>query len=246
MHSLTVEYSISEVTLYRWSDRFSKKAGQDYSKADFLALKKLEGFAKEQKMSPFVFLADAGISGTTFNRPAFQEALELVNQGRVRNFVVKDLSRFGREYLKVGAFTEVAFPEKNVRFIAIKVNVDSEKPEDNSLAPFCNLFNEWYARDCSKKITAVKHVKESYEWVVDEAARPVIQRIFHDYASGKSMSQIASEHVDDKILTPADHKMKLGIKVNKITSSLMAGIHKLCDKFWAPGLLRSCGWFQDV
>lgn len=60
------------------------------------------------------------------------------------------------------------------------------------------------------------------------------------------MSQIASELVDDKILTPAAHKMKLGIKVNKITSSLMAGIHKLCDKFWAPGLLRSCGWFQDV
>ena len=173
---------------------------------------------QEDLFGEIVEYVDDGYTGTNFNRPAFQEALELVNQGRVRNFVVKDLSRFGRDYLKVGAFTEVAFPEKNVRFIAINDNVDSEKPEDNSLAPFCNLFNEWYARDCSKKITAVKHVKESYEWVVDEAARPVIQRIFHDYASGKSMSQIASEHVDDKILTPADHKMKLGIKVNKITS----------------------------
>ena len=71
-----------------------------------------------------------------FKRPAFQEAIDLVEQGRVKNFIVKDLSRFGRDYLKVGAFTEVAFPEKGVRFIAINDNVDSDREDDNSLAPF--------------------------------------------------------------------------------------------------------------
>lgn len=221
--------------------RLSKDDGKSGDSDSILNQKLLlERFAKEQKMSPCVFLADDGISGTTFNRPAFQEALDLVNQGRVKNFIVKDLSRFGRDYLKVGAFTEVAFPEKGVRFIAINDNVDSENPDDNSLAPFRNLFNEWYARDCSKKIKAVKHAKgnsglpmtanvpygylkgenykETHEWVVDEGARPVIQRIFHDYASGKSMTVIAKALENERIHTPAAHKMSLGIKVNKATS----------------------------
>jgi DNA invertase Pin-like site-specific DNA recombinase len=222
--------------------RLSKDDGKSGASDSILNQKLLlERFAKEQKMAPYVFLADDGISGTTFNRPAFQEALELVNQGRVKNFVVKDLSRFGRDYLKVGAFTEVAFPEKNVRFIAINDNVDSERPDDNSLAPFRNLFNEWYARDCSKKIKAVKHAKgnsglpmtanvpygylkgENYkathEWIVDEDVRSVIQRIFHAYASGKSMLVIAKELESKNILTPAAHKQSIGVKPSKITSN---------------------------
>ena len=119
----------------------------------------LETFARDMGMKNLVFFSDDGISGTTFNRPAFEHAIELVNSKRVKNFIVKDLSRFGRDYLKVGMFTEVLFPEKEVRFIAINDNVDSNNEDDNTLAPFRNMFNEWYARDCSKKIKAVKHAK---------------------------------------------------------------------------------------
>jgi DNA invertase Pin-like site-specific DNA recombinase len=241
--TLTIENSILNSNTQKLTilyARLSKDDGKSGDSDSILNQKfLLERFAKEQKMSPIVFLADDGVSGTTFNRPAFQEALELVNQGRVKNFIVKDLSRFGRDYLKVGAFTEVAFPEKGVRFIAINDNVDSESPDDNSLAPFRNLFNEWYARDCSKKIKAVKHAKgnsgipmtanvpygylkgenykETHEWLVDEAAAEVIRRIFHAYASGKSMMAIAQELKSEKVLTPAAHKLSIGIKPSKMT-----------------------------
>ncbi|WP_339011811.1 recombinase family protein [Lactococcus garvieae] len=216
--------------------RLSKDDGTSRDSDSILNQKLLlETFARDQKMSPCVFLYDDGVSGTSFNRPAFGKAIELVDQGRVKNFIVKDLSRFGRDYLKVGAFTEVAFPEKGVRFVAINDNVDSAKPDDNSLAPFRNLFNEWYARDCSKKIKAVKHAKgksgipmtanvpygylkganylQTHEWVVDEEAAQVIRRIFHSYASGKSMTLIAKELTEEKVLLPSAHKIKLGLKV---------------------------------
>ena len=238
---LIIEYSeiTDEANLTVLYARLSKDDGKSGDSDSILNQKLLlENFAREQKLSPCVFLADDGISGTTFNRPAFQEAIELVNQGKVKAFVVKDLSRFGRDYLKVGAFTEVAFPEKGVRFIAINDNVDSDKPDDNSLAPFRNLFNEWYARDCSKKIKAVKHAKgnvglpmtanipygylrgddyaKTHKWIVDEEAAVIVKRLFHDYASGKSMAQIAQELKKEKILLPSAHKMKLGIKPNRI------------------------------
>ncbi|HEY0222710.1 MAG TPA: recombinase family protein [Lactovum miscens] len=109
----------------------------------------------------------------------------------------------------------LSLPEKSIRFIAINDNVDSEREDDNSLAPFRNLFNEWYARDCSKKIKAVKHAKgnaglpmtsnvpygylkgqnypQTHEWMVDEEAAAIIRRLFHDYVSGKSMTEIARE-----------------------------------------------------
>lgn len=241
--TLTIEYETitDETNLTVLYARLSKDDGKSGDSDSILNQKLLlENFAREQKMAPCVFLADDGISGTTFNRPAFQQAIDLVDRGLVKNFIVKDLSRFGRDYLKVGAFTEVAFPEKNVRFIAINDNVDSEREDDNSLAPFRNLFNEWYARDCSKKIKAVKHAKgnaglpmtanvpygylkgenypQTHEWIVDEEAATVIRRVFHDYESGKSMTEIARELKNEKVLTPAAHKQSIGIKPNKMTT----------------------------
>ncbi|CDG03727.1 recombinase family protein [Lactococcus lactis] len=241
--SLKIEYSeiTDEKNLTVLYARLSKDDGKSGDSDSILNQKLLlENFAREQKLAPYVFLADDGVSGTTFNRPAFQQAIELVNRGQVKTFVVKDLSRFGRDYLKVGAFTEVAFPEKGVRFIAINDNVDSDRPDDNSLAPFRNLFNEWYARDCSKKIKAVKHskgnagipmtanvpygylkgenYKETHEWIVDEEAAIVIRRIFHDYASGKSMTMIAKELETERVNTPAAHKVSIGLKSNKMPS----------------------------
>ena len=205
--SLTIEYTemnegMRDITvLYA---RLSKDDGRKTGDSDSIVNQKLllENFAKSEGLGNCVFFPDDGISGTTFNRPAFQAAIQLVEAGRVKHFIVKDLSRFGRDYLKVGAFTEVVFPEKNVRFVAINDNVDSLQEEDNSLAPFRNLFNEWYARDTSKKIKAVKHAKgnagepisgtlpygylkgENYKqtkiWLVDEEAAKIVQRIFHE------------------------------------------------------------------
>ncbi|MDR0299972.1 MAG: recombinase family protein [Streptococcaceae bacterium] len=240
---LTIEYETitDETNLTVLYARLSKDDGKSGDSDSILNQKLLlENFAREQKMAPCVFLADDGISGTTFNRPAFQQAINLVDRGQVKNFIVKDLSRFGRDYLKVGAFTEVAFPEKNIRFIAINDNVDSSHEDDNSLAPFRNLFNEWYARDCSKKIKAVKHAKgnaglpmtanvpygylkgetysQTHEWVIDEEAARIIRRVFHDYASGKSMTEIARELKNEKIRTPAAHKISIGVKSSKMTT----------------------------
>ena len=197
----------------------------------------LETFAFENGLKNLVFFVDDGISGTTFKRPAFEQAIELVNLGRVKNFIVKDLSRFGRDYLKVGMFTEMMFPEKDIRFIAINDNVDSNNEDDNTLAPFRNMFNEWYARDCSKKIKAVKHAKgnagermcanppygflkdpnDKKNWIVDEVAAKIVKRIFSEYVKGVSLTQIANQLKQDKVLTPNCHKNSLGVKARKIS-----------------------------
>lgn len=242
--TLTTEYtqlteqeiaSLSEITvLYA---RLSKDDGKKTGDSDSIVNQKilLTTYAKNEDLGNCVLFADDGISGTTFNRPAFQAAIDLVEQGKVATFVVKDLSRFGRDYLKVGAFTEVVFPEKNVRFIAINDNVDSNHPDDNSLAPFRNLFNEWYARDTSKKIKAVKHAKgnagepiggslpygyikgENYKktkiWLVDEKAAKVVRRIYKECIEGKSLLGIADGLEADKILIPSRHKMAIGENV---------------------------------
>lgn len=237
--TLTIEYSqlTDETDLTVLYARLSKDDGSAGDSDSILNQRMLlENYARDQKLSNCVFFADDGISGTTFNRPAFQQAIKLVEAGRVKTFVVKDLSWFGRDYLKVGAFTEVAFPEKGVRFIAINDNVDSDHEDDNSLAPFRNLFNEWYARDCSKKIKAVKHAKgnagepmaamppygyikdpkDKKKWLIDEEAATNVRRIFNDCASGKSLRMIVAELEKDKILIPARYKHSKGIAISKV------------------------------
>ena len=118
----------------------------------------LERYAKEHGITRYKFYVDDGISGTTFNRPGFQEMLADIEAGYVYLVAVKDMSRFGRDYLQVGMYTEVLFPEKDIRFVAINDGVDSKKG-DNDFTPLRNLFNEWYARDTSKKIRAVVKTK---------------------------------------------------------------------------------------
>jgi len=150
------------------------------------------------------------VSGTTFDRPGFNEMIEDVEAGRVKTIIIKDMSRFGRDYLKVGYYTEVLFPEMNVRFIAINDGVDSDYG-DNEFTPFRNIINEWYARDTSKKIRAVKHSKgqagepmssnppygymkdpeNPKHFVIDEEAAEVVRMIFQLCIDGKGPSQIA-------------------------------------------------------
>ena len=140
---------------------------------------------------------DDGYSGTNFNRPSWSELLERIENGEVSTLIVKDMSRLGRDYLKVGFYTEVLFVEKCVRFIAINNGIDSASQKDSDFTPFLNIINEWYAKDTSKKIRAVmkskgeaggehlctnppysytKDPENKKRWIVDEEAATVAKR----------------------------------------------------------------------
>ena len=160
---------------------------------------------------------------SSFNRPGFTALLEEIEAGRVDTLVVKDLSRFGRNYLQVGYYTEIVFPKKGVRFIAINNNVDSANPTENDFTPFLNIMNEWYAKDTSNKIRAVfksrmqdgkrcsGSIPYGYKRIpgdkqtlyVDEEAAAVVRKIFEMAANGSSMSKIAQTLSDEKILIPS-------------------------------------------
>ena len=120
----------------------------------------LEDFARRNGLPNPTHFTDDGISGTRFDRPGFLAMMEEVEAGRVEAIVIKDMSRLGRNYLQVGFYTEMLFPQKGVRFIAVNDNVDSaSEGMDNDFTPLRNLFNEWLVRDTSKKIKAVKKSK---------------------------------------------------------------------------------------
>ncbi|MBT0877779.1 recombinase family protein, partial [Campylobacter coli] len=131
--------------LYERLSRDDEKQGESNSISN--QKKYLEDYAKQNGFRNIRHFTDDGYSGTNFNRPGFKEMLEEVKSGNVESIIVKDLSRFGRNYLQVGFYTEMLFPEKKVRFIAINSNVDSANPTDNDFAPFLNIMNEWYAKD---------------------------------------------------------------------------------------------------
>ena len=112
----------------------------------------LEAYAREHGFRNIRHFTDDGYSGTNFNRPGFTELLEEIKAGHVSCLITKDMSRFGRNYLQVGFYTEILLPDKGVRFIAVNNNIDSAQPSDNDFAPFLNIMNEYYAKDTSKKI----------------------------------------------------------------------------------------------
>ena len=120
----------------------------------------LEAFAKQNGFTNLRWYTDDGFSGANFQRPGFQAMLADIEAGKVGTVIVKDMSRLGRNYLQVGFYTEMLFPQKGVRFIAVNDNVDSANGGmDNDFTPLRNLFNEWLVRDTSKKIKAVKRAK---------------------------------------------------------------------------------------
>jgi site-specific DNA recombinase len=179
----------------------------------------LERYAKEHGIIKYEFYVDDGISGTTFNRPGFQEMLSDIEAGLINMVVVKDMSRFGRDYLQVGMYTEVLFPERDIHFVAINDNVDSEKG-DNDFTPLRNLFNEWYARDTSKKIRAVVKTKgmsgkrlshlppygyvkdDDGNWAIDDETGSVVKEIFAMCLSGLGPTKIANILTARNIPTP--------------------------------------------
>ncbi len=189
-------------------------------------------YARERNFPNPQFYVDDGFTGTNFNRPDFNRMMSDVENGTVKTIIVKDMSRFGRNHLQVGMYTEIIFPEGGVRFIAVNDGVDSINGIDD-FAPFRNIINEWYAKDSSKKVKAVlrakgmsgKHLSNTpplgytYDendrsrWVIDEEAAEIIRRIFNEYIGGKGCAEIARQLSRDKILNPTAYKTAHGIKV---------------------------------
>ena len=137
-------------------ERLSKDDEQQGESNSILNQKQyLEEYAHKNGFVNIQHFTDDGYTGRNFNRPGFQEMLAEIENGKIGTVIVKDMSRFGRNYLQVGFYTEMMFPQKQVRFIAINNSVDSDKPQDNDFTPFLNIMNEWYAKDTSNKIKSI-------------------------------------------------------------------------------------------
>ena len=179
----------------------------------------LETYAKQNGFSNLRWYTDDGYSGANFQRPGFQAMLADIEAGKVGTVIVKDMSRLGRNYLQVGMYTEMIFPQKGVRFIAINDGVDSAQG-DNDFAPLRNIFNEWLVRDTSKKIKAVKRSKgmsgkpitskpvygylmdEDENFIIDEEAAPVVKQIYNFCLAGNGPTKIARMLTEQQIPTP--------------------------------------------
>ena len=179
----------------------------------------LETYAKQNGFSNLRWYTDDGYSGANFQRPGFQAMLADIEAGKVGTVIVKDMSRLGRNYLQVGMYTEMIFPQKGVRFIAINDGVDSAQGE-NDFAPLRNIFNEWLVRDTSKKIRAVKRSKgmsgkpitskpvygylmdEDENFIIDEEAAPVVRQIYSLCLAGNGPTKIARMLTEQQIPTP--------------------------------------------
>ena len=185
---------------------------------------KRHGFTNEQ------FYVDDGYSGTNFNRPDFQRMLKDIESGLVGTVIVKDMSRFGRNYIMVGYYTEILFEQAGIRFIAVNDGVDNERDSDE-FTPFRNIINEWYARDTSKKVKAVlrakgtsgKHLSaippygymkdpaDGSRWIIDEEAAPIVREIFKMFVEGTTPLQIAEILNNRKVDSPLVHFVKNGM-----------------------------------
>ncbi|WP_033116527.1 recombinase family protein [Intestinimonas butyriciproducens] len=214
--------------LYCRLSRDDELAGDSNSIVNQRAI--LSKYAHDNHFLNPLFFVDDGYSGTNFDRPSWCELLERIENGEVSTLIVKDMSRLGRDYLKVGFYTEVLFVEKGVRFIAINNGIDSANQQDSDFTPFLNIINEWYAKDTSKKIRAVMKSKgeagehlctnppygyrkdpaDKKHWVVDEEAAEVVKRIFALCLDGYGPSQIARILKADKVITPTVYYQRMG------------------------------------
>ena len=191
-------------------------------------------YAREHHFPNPTFFVDDGVSGVTYDRPGFQAMLAEIEAGRVAVAITKDLSRLGRNSALTGLYTNFTFPQNGVRFIAINDNYDTIDPNrvDNDFAGIKNWFNEFYARDTSRKIRAVQKAKgergvplttnvpygyvkdpeNPRRWVVDPVAADVVKRIFSMCMEGRGPMQIANQLKSDKVLTPTAYRALQGIK----------------------------------
>ncbi len=191
----------------------------------------LQEYALNHGLSRYEFYVDDGYTGTNFDRPDFQRMVADVENNLVDTIIIKDLSRLGRNYLKVGYYTEIMFPNNNVRFISISDNIDTATDEGlNDFVPFKNIMNEWYAKDLSRKQKAVIKSRGNQgqrltarpiygykkdtngDWIIDAPAAKVVKKIFELYLSGYGLSMIANYLFQNKVQTPHFHN---GYKVNQ-------------------------------
>ena len=191
----------------------------------------LQKYADDNGFSNTMCFVDDGYSGTNFNRPDWQRLVGMIDEGLIGTIIVKDMSRLGRDYLQVGMYTEMLFPNNDIRFIAINNGVDSINGTENDMTPFINIFNEFYAKDTSRKIRAVfknkgnsgkplttnppygylKDPVDKHHWIIDEEAAPVVKDIFAMCVAGKGPSQISKELIRRGIPTPSEHYRNIGI-----------------------------------
>ena len=192
----------------------------------------LQKYAEEKGFPNIAFFVDDGYSGTTFDRPDWKRLEGMIDEGLVGTVIVKDMSRLGRDYLHVGMLTEMYFPNNDVRFIAVNNGVDSINQMENDMTPFINIFNEFYAKDTSRKIRAVFNAKgkagkplsnhppygyirdpeDSQHWVIDEEAAANVREAFQLCIQGYGPSQIADKFTRRHILTPKAYARSKGRK----------------------------------
>ena len=203
-------------------------------------------YIKENKLNFISEYVDDGVSGTSFDRPAFNKMIEDIEQGKINMIITNDLSRLGRNYVQSGYYTETYFPEHNVRYIAILDNIDTGLDSaNNDIAPFKSILNEMYAKDTSKKINSVlqskrkqgeylgtapygykKDPENKYHLIKDEEAAKVVKTIFRMFLEGYGTMQIADYLSEQKIPIPSDYN-----KRNRGTKSITYGL-------WAQSTVR--------
>jgi len=212
---------------YERLSRDDNMDGESYSIGNQKKL--LTKVAKEKGYTNLVHFFDDGISGVTMDRPGFADMIQQLEQGKAAAVFVKDLSRLGRNYIEVGRLTEEFFPNHDIRLVAVSDNIDTDEGE-NELAPIRNLFNEWYARDISKKRRIsnkikgnagepmgqppygyIKDPENPKRWIVDEEAAQVVRRIYRMTLEGVGTEQIAAKLEEDGILTPRAYWHSKGI-----------------------------------
>ncbi len=213
--------------LYERLSRDDNMEGESYSIGNQKKL--LTKVAKEKGYTNLVHFFDDGISGVTMDRPGFADMIQQLEQGKAAAVFVKDLSRLGRNYIEVGRLTEEFFPNHDIRLVAVSDNIDTDEGE-NELAPIRNLFNEWYARDISKKRRIsnkikgnagepmgqppygyIKDPENPKRWIVDEEAAQVVRRIYRMTLEGVGTEQIAAKLEEDGVLTPRAYWHSKGI-----------------------------------
>lgn len=208
----------------KWTALYVRLSRDDENEGDSNSIQHqieiLTKYCKDHAISRYQIYKDDGFSGTNFKRPGFLDMIGDIEAGLVNMVIVKDMSRFGRNYLEVGLYTEIRFPEMGVRFIAVNDGVDSDDQMGNDFTPFRNIINEWYAKDTSKKIRAVFRNKgmsgqrlavnapygyikgEDGHLLVDEETAPVVELIFQLCVEGNGPGKIARMLKEREIPTP--------------------------------------------
>lgn len=216
--------------------RLSREDGENESASITTQRKMLTAFAKENNFIIYDEYIDDGYTGTNFDRPSFNRMINDIEENKINTVITKDLSRLGRDYITAGQYTEVYFPQKQVRYIAINDGYDSENAVNNDIAPFKNVINEMYARDISKKIRSsftvkmkegnyignfapygyCKDTENKNHFLINEETAPIVKEIFYMASKGHKPADIAKHLNMKNIPSPLAYRCnKYHLDINK-------------------------------